>query len=105
MKVVVIVVASILLILFNPSIEQHREAVGEFFDKRWNEDLNEKRDSLSWFDKAVLFVAGDSIKLSMKEMVLSGLYRENYALFSLGYIEGHVATIGVLGFVYVSIGN
>ena len=101
MKVITGVVLLVLLILLNPGIEQHRDALGEFFDRRWNEDLAKDDDDRSWLFDAFLFVAGDSLKSSMRATVLDNVYRKNFVIFSVGCVEGHVVTVGAIGLVYV----
>lgn len=101
MKIITGIVLLVLLILLNPSIDQHREALGEVFDRRWNEDIGKDDEDRSWLFDAFLFVAGDSLKSSVRTTVLDHVYRKNFAIFSVGCIKGEVATIGALGFVYV----
>ena len=99
MKVLAGVIVLLLLILFNPGIEQHRNAVEEVMDKGWNEYV--RQDDHGLLESVFLFFAGDSVKSVTKAVVLDALYRKNFVLFSVGCIDGKLVSFGTLGFVYV----
>ena len=99
MHVLAGVIVFLLLILFNPGIEQHRNAVGEVIGKGWNEYVSQ--DDHGFFGDVLLFFAGDSVKSATKAVVLDALYRKNFVVFLVGCIDGKIVSFGALGFVYV----
>lgn len=90
-------VVLVLLILFNPRIEAHKEAIELPFDTAWNAYSR----SANWFDKFGLWVGGDAARSAFRSDYLNLLDRKNCAIFSLGYINGKLVTLGILGYVHV----
>ena len=86
-----------LLFFFNPGIEAHKEALQLSFDKAWNAYSK----NANWFDKLGLMVGGDAARSAIRSDYLNLLDRKNCAIFSLGYINGELVTLGMLGFVHV----
>ena len=98
MKGVIIgAIAFVLLTIFNPGIDAHKEALQLPFDKAWNAYSK----STNWFDKLGLMVGGDAARLACRSDWLNLLDRKNYAIFSLGYVNGKLATLGIMGYVHV----
>ena len=91
-------VVLVLVLIFNPGIEAHREALGVPFDRTW---WNEDKAKCNWFARFGLWLGGDDVRLWVRSRFLDSLTRENYAIFSLGYVNGKLVTLGVLGFVHV----
>ena len=92
-KTVVAIIILVVLLMFNPGIDAHREAVLPCVEKSMNEAYRKG----NWLSKIGFLVAGDDIKAT----ILGSLRRKNYGVFSLGYIEGELASFGILGYVYV----
>ena len=87
------IVFLVLLLVFNPGIDAHREALLPYVQKCFNEAYHES----GFWGKIDLAFMGDDIK----SLILNSLYRRSYGIFSLGYIDDKIATIGILGCVYV----
>lgn len=98
MKGVIIgVIILVVLIFFNPGIEAHKEALELPFDKAWNAYSK----NANWFDKLGLMVGGDAARSAFKSDWLNLLDRKSYAILSIGYVNGELVTLGILGYVHV----
>ena len=92
-KTVVAILILVALLMFNPGVDVHREALLPYVEKSLNETYR-KGNLLS---KIGFLVAGDDIK----SIFLDSVRRKNYGIFSLGYVDGELVSFGVLGYVYV----
>ena len=98
MKGVIIgVIILVVLIFFNPGIEAHKEALELPFDKAWNAYSK----NANWFDKLGLMVGGDAARSAFKSDWSNLLDRKSYAILSIGYVNGELVTLGILGYVHV----
>ena len=92
-KIIVAIVLLIVLLIFNPGVDAHREALLPYVQKSFNAAYQES----GLVGKIGLAIGGDTFK----ETIINSAYRKSYGVFSLGYIDGKVVTFGVLGYVHV----
>lgn len=91
------IVLVLLLVLLNPSVKAHRDAFGEVLISRFSAHMLNG----SWWDKLNYWYGGeDGVKRCCK-VVTDRLYRKNFVIFSLGYFDRELVTLGVFGWVYV----
>ena len=91
-KIVVGVLILALLILTNPGKEAHWAECEAVFEANAVKE-SKKAD---WLEKVGFWLLKDSLK----DSIHGALYVKSYGICSAGYIEGRVATFGVLGMVF-----
>jgi hypothetical protein len=92
-KIIVGILVLSVLLIFNPGVDAHREALLPYVEK----GLNEAYDKGDWLSKIGFIVGGDALKSS----VLDSVRRKSYGVFSIGYVGDEAVSFGILGYVYV----
>ena len=82
-----------MLCVLNPGLDAHRSA----FMLRLDRDEKEAYANGNFLTKLGVILVGDELKSSL----LKSLRRRDYVVFSLGYFDGKVVTIGALGYVHL----
>jgi len=91
----ILLACAILLVMhvLNPDLDAHKSACMPQLDR----EVNEAYSKGNFITKLGLALGGEEFKSSF----LNSLRRRDYVLFSLGYINGELVTIGALGYVHV----
>ena len=92
-KAIIGILILVVLLLFNPGIEAHKEALSPALDKSMNEAYRKG----GFLDKVGLALFGGAVK----GLAIESLGRKSYGIFSLGYIDEHLVSIGILGCLFV----
>lgn len=92
-KIIVGILVLSVLLIFNPGVDTHREALLPYVEKGLNVAYNKG----NWLSKIGFIVGGDVFKSS----VLDSVRRKNYGVFSIGHVDDEAVSFGVLGYVYV----
>ena len=91
-KIIVGILILALLVVTNPGKEAHWTECEATFE----ENAAKESRNASWLDKFGFWLLKDS----MKDSIQSALYIKNYGICSIGCIEGHAVTFGILGAVF-----
>ena len=92
-KIVVGFLVLVILLVFNPGIDAHREALYPYVEKSMDEAYHKS----DWLSKIGLLVGGGAIKST----IIDSIHRKSYGVFSVGYVGDEVVSLGVLGYVHV----
>lgn len=93
MKTIKYIVILIVLLVFNPRIDTHKEALRPYAEKA----LNEYYQNGNFVDKLSILVLKDAYVTT----TIDSLHRKSYGVFSLGYINDKLVTLGILNYVHV----
>ena len=92
-KIIFACVTLLVMYVLNPSIDAHKSA----FMLQLDRDVEEAYAKGGFLTKIGLTFGGDELKSSL----LDSLRRKDYVLFSLGYFDGKLVTVGALGCVHL----
>lgn len=92
-KIIVSIVFVVVLLIFNPGVDAHREALLPYVQKSFNKAYQDS----GLVGKIGFVLVGDDIK----EALINSIYRKSYGICSMCYADGKVVTFGILGYVHV----
>ena len=92
-KIIAATIFLVVLLIFNPGGDAHREALHQYIQKSFNTAYKES----GFVGKIGLTLGGDAIK----ETIINSVYRKSYGILSLGYIDDKIVSLGFLGYVHV----